>query len=341
MQILSGLESLKLLPRAAALSVGNYDGVHLGHQHIIRTMRQQVAGGQRPPGATDNPEAPASRKPEPAAIVVVTFEPHPLSVLRPDLAPPRLTPASLKREILAAAGVTHFLELEPTPEVLNVGAEQFWQRLRDEAQPAHLVEGPDFNFGRGAKGNVKLLAEWAGRSGVRFTVVEPLEVRLPGLHMVPVSSSLVRWLIAYGRVSDAEACLGRPYTLRGRVVEGYRRGSPLGFPTANLDCGEQIIPADGVYAGRAILNPLSPRERVVQPPGAGRYRAAVSIGSAPTFESARRQVEAYLLDFSGDLYGRTVDIELTGWVRDQYRFPSVEQLVERIKLDVEMVGVRV
>jgi riboflavin kinase/FMN adenylyltransferase len=233
----------------------------------------------------------------------------------------------MKRQLLRQAGVTHLLELEPTPEVLNVTAEQFWARLRDEARPAHLVEGPDFNFGKGARGNVSLLREWTRSSGVNFTVLEPFDVTLPGMHIVPVSSSLIRWLIASGRVRDAAACLGRPYMLRGRVVEGYRRGAQLGFPTANLDVGEQLIPADGIYAGRAQVDGRS-------------YRAAVSIGSAPTFEGARRQVEAYLLDFRGDLYGRTLDLELTGWVRDQMRFPSIERLAERIKMDVEMVSSR-
>src|SRR5688500_3980084 len=168
MQVLSGLEAFSALPARSAVSVGNFDGVHLGHQHIIRTLR---AG-------------------DPPAVAVVTFEPHPLSVLRPDLAPPRLTPAAMKRELLAEAGVTHLIELQPTPEVLGVTAEAFWERLRDEARPACLVEGPDFNFGKGAKGNVAKLREWTRGSGVELIVVEPLEVTLPGLQVVPVSSSV-------------------------------------------------------------------------------------------------------------------------------------------------------
>ena len=169
------------------------------------------------------------------------------------------------------------------------------------------------------------LREWAADSGVIFTVVEPLEVTLPGLHVVPVSSSLIRWLVAHGRVSDAAACLGRPYALQGRVVEGYRRGRTIGFPTANLDCGEQLVPADGVYAGRATVDGES-------------WRAAVSIGTSPTFAGARRQVEAYLIDFGGDLYGRRMDLALTAWVRDQMRFPDVERLVERMRQDVSLVA---
>jgi len=321
MQVLSGLDAFSALPARSAVSVGNFDGVHLGHQHIIRTLRAS----------------------DPSAVAAITFEPHPLSVLRPDLAPPRLTPVDMKRELLAEAGVTHLIELQPTPEVLGVTAEAFWERLRDEARPACLVEGPDFNFGKGAKGNVAKLREWTRGSGVELIVVEPLEVTLPGLQVVPVSSSLARWLVAQGRVADAAACLGRPYTLAGTVVEGYRRGRTIGFPTANLEVVEQLVPSDGVYGGWARVNPLSPRERVAaQPPGEGapphRYRAAISIGTAPTFEGARRQVEAYLLDFSGDLYGRRLTLELTEWVRDQMRFPSTERLIERMHADVALLA---
>ena len=305
MQVLSGLESFGDLPNGAALSVGNFDGVHLGHRRIIDAMR-----GFAPP-----------------AVVVVTFEPHPLSVLRPELLPPRLTPPGLKHELLRNAGVTHLVELRPTPDVLNVSADDFWRMLRDRARPCHLVEGPDFTYGKGAAGNVETLRAGALDSGVDFRVVEPLQVTLPGLQVVGVSSSLIRWLIVKGRARDAAACLGRPYALRGVVVEGYRRGRTLGFPTANVDVGEQLIPADGVYASVAVVE--------------GReYAAALSVGTAPTFTNARRQVEAHLLDFSGDLYGKTVDVKLVSWVRDQLKFPGVESLVERMRRDVELVALR-
>ena len=305
MQVLSGLDSLGHVPDAAALSVGNFDGVHLGHRRIIDTMRGLNA----------------------SAVVVVTFEPHPLSVLRPELMPPRLTPPGLKHELLKAAGVTHLVELRPTPETLGVSAEDFWQMLRDDARPAHLVEGPDFTYGKGAAGNVDTLRARAADSGVSLRVVEPLQVTLPGHQIVSASSSLVRWMLVKGRVKDAAALLGRPYALRGVVVHGYERGRTIGYPTANLDVGEQLIPADGVYASIAVVDGV---ERA----------AALSIGSAPTFVDARRQVEAFLLDFSGDLYGKTIDLRVTSWVRDQLRFPGVESLIERMKHDVQLVAAR-
>ena len=305
MKVLSGLDGFADLPAGSALSVGNFDGVHLGHRRIIDTLR-----GFDPP-----------------AVVVVTFEPHPLSVLRPELLPPRLTPPGLKHELLRGAGVTHLVELRPTPEVLNVSADDFWRLLRDDARPAHLVEGPDFTYGRGAAGTVRTLRAGALDSGVNFRVVEPVEVTLPGLQVVGVSSSLIRWMIVKGRVRDAAACLGRDYTLRGVVVHGYERGRTIGFPTANVDVGEQLIPADGVYASFAVVDGVE-------------HAAALSIGTAPTFANARRQVEAYLLDFDGDLYGKLVDVRLVSWVRDQTKFPGVGSLVERMRYDCELIAER-
>lgn len=300
MHLLHGLEAFSKLPDGAALSVGNYDGVHLGHRRIIDTLRSV----------------------DPSAVVVVTFEPHPLSVLKPELAPPRLSPQAVKHGLLEEAGVTHLIELEPTDAVLGVSAEDFWKLLRDEARPSHLIEGPDFSFGREARGNVRKLQEWAAGTPVEVRVVEPLQVTLPGLHVVPVSSSLVRWLITKGRMQDVIACLGRPYTLQGTVVAGDRRGRELGYPTANLET-HQLVPAHGVYAGVARC-------------GGQLHRAAISIGTAPHFGGLRRQVEAFLLDFEGDLYGRTLDLELTRWIRDMMKFPNLEALLRRMERDVRI-----
>ena len=303
MRVTSGLDALADLPQGAAISVGNFDGVHLGHRQIIETMR-----GFDPP-----------------AVAVVTFEPHPLSVLRPELLPPRLTPTGLKHELLKRAGVTHLIELRPTPEVLGVTAEAFEDRLR-HARPAHVVEGRDFTYGKAAAGSVQTLRQRLG-DGIGVHVVDPVEVTLPGFQVVTVSSSLARWLVVKGRVRDAAATLGRAYTLRGVVVEGYRRGRTIGFPTANLDVGEQLIPADGVYAATAVVD-------------GAENPTALSIGTAPTFADAKRQVEAHLIDFSGDLYGKTLDVRVTSWVRDQTKFPGVDALIARLRRDVDLVAAR-
>ncbi len=301
MHVLHGLAALHNLPPANALSVGNFDGVHRGHRKIIDFLKR----------AADS-------------VVVVTFEPHPVSILRPDLAPPRLTPPGRKRELLEEVGVTHVVELPAEPAVLGLSAEAFWQTLRDAARPALWAEGHDFRFGKGAKGNVAKLREWAGDSGVRVEVVEPATVTLPGLHVVHASSSLARWLLAHGRVADAAAVLGRPYELAGEVVDGEKRGRTIGFPTANVRVTDHLVPADGVYAASATVDGTD-------------HAVALSIGTNPTFDGPARTVEAFLLDFDGDLYGQTLTLRLHRWQRGQIKYRGVDPLVEQLHRDVAAV----
>jgi riboflavin kinase/FMN adenylyltransferase len=301
MEIRHGLAGLRSLPPGAVLSVGNYDGIHLGHRWLLELLK---SAGSR--------------------VAVVTFEPHPLTVLRPEMAPPRLTPPAIKQALLEQAGVDDYVILPPAPEVLNLTAEAFWAILRDEVKPSRMIEGRSFNFGKGRGGNIDRLREWSAGSGIELDVIDAVTVALLDLTIVEVSSTLIRWLIAYGRVRDAAICLGRPYALRGKVIEGFHRGKELGVRTANLQCEEQLIPADGVYAGRCTI--------------AGQtYAAAVSIGNLPTFEEHRHQIEAHLIGFEGDIYGKTIEVELLDWVREQHRFADVAALKRQIALDVEWV----
>jgi riboflavin kinase/FMN adenylyltransferase len=314
MQIRHGLPGLRSLPPAAVLSIGNYDGIHLGHRRLLElaaTMRAKSGG----------------------RLAVVTFEPHPLTVLKPELAPPRLTPPAIKQALLQAAGVDDYVILPPAPEVLNLTAEQFWQILRDEVRPRHLIEGSSFNFGKGRGGNIDRLREWTsggGASHIELDVVDPVSAVLLDLSVVPVSSSLIRWLLAHGRVRDAAICLGRAYAIRGKVIQGFGRGRQLGIPTANLQCDDQLIPADGVYAARCSIDGVP-------------FAAAVSIGSLPTFEQRQFQVEAHLIDFTpagsnqGELYDKTIEIELTDWVREQRKFAGVAELMEQIARDLSFI----
>jgi riboflavin kinase/FMN adenylyltransferase len=288
------------------MSIGNFDGIHIGHRKLLEmanAMRAQSASG---------------------LVAIVTFEPHPLTVLRPELAPPRLTPPHTKQALLEAAGVDDYVILPPAPEVLNLTAEDFWAILRDAARPAHLIEGNTFNFGKGRGGNIDRLREWSAHSNIKLDMVAPVDAVLRDLTIVPVSSSLIRWLVAHGRVRDAAICLGRPYTLHGEVVRGFGRGRQLGVPTANLHCDDQLIPADGVYAGRCTIDGKA-------------YAAAVSIGSLPTFEERKFQVEAHLIGFDGDLYGRAIDVQLLDWLREQWKFDGVEALKRQIARDIEDV----
>jgi riboflavin kinase / FMN adenylyltransferase len=305
MQVIEGLDGLRRLAPGAVMSIGNFDGFHLGHRHILETAKRLRAGH------------PAAR------IAVVTFEPHPLTVLRPAAAPARLSPLALKRSLLESAGVEDLIILPPGRQVLDLTAEQFWAILRDDTRPAHLIEGPDFSFGKDRAGTIARLREWCAGTAVQLQVIDPVRVALLDLQVVPVSSSLIRWLIRHGRARDAAICLGRPYALQGHVVEGYRRGRTIGVPTANLDTLDQLLPADGVYAGRCEID-------------GDTYAAAVSIGIAPTFGESRRQVEAHLIGFEGDLYGRTIQLELIDWTRDQMRFIGVDALKSQLSRDISI-----
>ena len=310
MTILEGLDSLRQLPAGSVLSVGNFDGVHRGHAEILSRARALHA---QTPGAK---------------TAVVTFEPHPLTVLRPELAPPRLSTPAFKRALIAAAGADVLVVLPPAREVLDLTAEAFWAILRDEVRPTHMVEGESFNFGKDRGGTVARLREWAAASDVKLHVVPPVAVPLLDMQLAPVSSSLIRWLLANGRVRDAGICLARAFALEGEVVRGYQRGRTIGVPTANLDCGNLLVPMDGVYAGRCDLDGRT-------------YAAALSIGTMPTLgEGLRRQVEAHLLGFDGDLYGRTIRVEMVDWVRGQRKFNGIDALKAQMARDLDYCAER-
>lgn len=306
---LDGLDGLRSLPPGAVLSIGNFDGVHRGHHQILKTASQLKAACGAP------------------ASAIVTFEPHPLTVLRPHLAPARLTPPGRKRQLLESAGVDALVILPPSRQVLDLTAEQFWQIIRDQVRPAHLIEGSSFNFGKNRGGTIETLRRWAASSAVQLHVIDPVVVPLLDLSLVPVSSSLIRWLLAGGRVRDAAICLGRGYELEGEVIAGAQRGRQIGVPTANLRCADQLIPADGVYAGRCELDGTV-------------YSAAISIGTNPTFGENPRTVEAHLLDFTADLYGRSLRLDFIDWQREQEVFKSIEALKAQIARDLNQTRAR-
>lgn len=302
MRVLHGLEGLRQVGAGAVVSVGNFDGLHRGHQLILRTARELATA-------------------QGAAMVVVTFEPHPLTVLRPAEAPPRLTPPQVKQPLIAAAGADDLVVLPPRPDVLGLSANQFWEILHNELHVAHLVEGASFRFGKGAAGTIATLRKLCAESSVKLHIVDSVSLPLLDLHVAPVSSSLIRFLLSFGRVRDAAICLGRPYVIQGEVVKGMARGRTIGVPTANLHCAEQMIPADAVYAGRCMVDGRT-------------FSAAVNIGAAPTFDAQVRQIEAHLIGFDGDLYGRAIGVELLDWLRDQRKFAGVEALRAQLSLDI-------
>jgi len=297
-----------------AVTIGNFDGVHLGHAALVHRARDLVGARGR--------------------VVAVAFDPHPFTRLRPAAAPARLTGFTRRVELLMAAGADEVVRLEPTDELLATSPEAFMQSVRERHAPSWLVEGPDFHFGKGRAGGVLTLARLGRELGYATIVVDPVEVAL-GDHLVArASSSLVRWLVTQGRVRDAALVLGRPYELAGEVRRGDRRGRTIGFPTANLatDC---LLPADGVYAATATL------------PGGGVHRAAVNVGARPTFSGVERRTEVHLLDLGGSASVGTIDglpeydwpltIRLESWLRDQVRFESVHALSDQLARDVHRV----
>jgi riboflavin kinase/FMN adenylyltransferase len=297
----SGLQALRTLRPDSVLTLGNFDGVHLGHRALLQRARELAGTGRR--------------------VVAVTFDPHPAAVLKPDAAPLRLTPIDLRTRLLLSAGADEVLVLPPTPDLLSLEAEDFFALLRDDARVAHLVEGENFCFGRNRRGTIDRLTEWTASAGMGLTIVPPVSVALLDCSLVAVSSSLVRFLASTGRVRDAGICLGSPLRLVGRVVEGFRRGRTLGFPTANLDCSGNVVPGDGVYAARATLDSQI-------------YAAALNVGPLPTFSTTARQIEAHLIGFSGDLYGQTLELEVLDFLRDQRKFTGMAELQSQLHQDV-------
>jgi riboflavin kinase/FMN adenylyltransferase len=291
-------ETLSVPCRQGALTIGNFDGVHRGHQTLLAEVRRQA----------DRVSGPA---------VVLTFDPHPLQLLRPDSFPPVLTTNDERAALLHEHGADFVLILSTTPDLLQLRAGAFFdQVIRDQIQPRVVVPGFNFGFGRNREGNVDTLAEFCLRSGMAFVLVAPLE-----LGGKTVSSSRIRAALQAGDVRAATELLGRPYHLSGQVRPGQRRGNTIGFPTANLHDITTLIPADGVYAVRVPLG-----DKV--------WAGAANIGPNPTFGENARKVEVHLIGFAGDLYEATLTVEFLERLRDTRSFAGVEQLVEQLHRDV-------
>jgi riboflavin kinase/FMN adenylyltransferase len=286
-----------------AVTIGAYDGVHKGHRALLRDLcrRAEEAG---------------------LSTVVVTFDRHPASVVRPDSAPKQLTDLEQKLELLATCGVDRTVVITFDRERADESAEDFVKEvLVDDLGARLVVVGEDFHFGHGRKGNVALLSELGDRFG--FTVVG---IGLTGDGSDAVSSTRIRNLVATGQVEDAAQLLGRPHEVRGPVVRGDGRGgAELGFPTANVQVADDIaLPADGMYAGYFTRADGS------------EHPAAIYVGRRPTFyqPGASVLVEAYLLHFEGDLYGEAARVSFVSRLRDDMRFDSAEALIAQMQRDV-------
>lgn len=296
------LDEVPADPGRSVVVIGNFDGVHLGHQHVIGRARED-----------------ADRLG--ARLVAVTFDPHPIAVLRPEHAPQTLTDLDHRCRLLADAGADDVLVIPFSREIAAWSPEEFVRRvLVDRLQAQMVVVGANFRFGARAAGDVAFLAE----AGSRYDFGVD-GIALDGGPQV-WSSTYVRTCLAAGDVEGAAEALGRPYRVEGTVVRGDQRGRELGFPTANVPVGVLAVPADGVYAGR--LRVVGEQEWLP---------AAISIGTNPTFAGERaRRVEAYVLDRDDlDLYDRPVEITFVSRIRGMKRFDGVEELLAAMAQDVE------
>ncbi len=284
--------------RGGYLSLGNFDGVHRGHQVMLG---QLVAQARRLGGPA----------------VVMTFEPHPLALLAPERLPPKLTTLTEKARLLAELGIDCLIAYKTDTHLLQLTAEEFFRKvIRDEVAARGLIEGPNFCFGRGRKGTIETLKVMCDAAHLELKVCEMI-----AMDGQDVSSTTIRTALREGRIRDANSGLRRSYRLAGKVVSGARRGRTIGFPTANLDEVETLVPGNGVYAA-------------VSEVGGARYPAAVHIGPNPTFGENAQKIEIHLAGFSGDLYGQTLAIDFLDQVRGVQRFASVDELKTQLERDV-------
>ena len=304
-------------PPPCVISVGNFDGVHVGHAALVARARELAQAHNAP----DN---------TPVGVVILAFDPHPRSRLRPEEAPAPLTTFEQRAALLGQVGADAVHRLEPTDELLGLSPQAFVEWVAERFDPCCFVEGPDFHFGKGRAGNIDTLRELGEVRGFGVEIVPALATALVDHTVVTASSSIARWLLGHGRVRDVWNVLGRPHRLEGTVIRGDRRGRGLGFPTANLET-PNLLPCDGVYAALAHL------------PDGARRPAALSVGTKPQFGPHARAAEAFLLDTAAEPgkpnlpglpeYGWTLALDIVGWVRDQMRFDSVERLVEQMGRD--------
>jgi riboflavin kinase/FMN adenylyltransferase len=303
MKIYEGIEQYQPPAGGTVLSIGNFDGVHLGHRHLLDTAREKSRELSAP-------------------VVVVTFDPHPLAVIRPQHASICLTTCAEKVALLETCGVDATIILRSNRELLDKTAQEFLVSLVERCRPRAIVEGPTFNFGRGREGSIDTLRAWAGRLEFDLAVVDELRSReLTG--NPAINSSTIRNALCRGQLGEANLMLGRPYRLTGVVAAGQQRGATLGFPTANLTGIPQLLPGEAVYAGAAQLVDGS------------LHLAAVNIGPQPTFVQEQHCVEAHVIDYSGELRGQPLGLHLFAKLRAQVRFASADQLAAQLRHDVE------
>jgi riboflavin kinase/FMN adenylyltransferase len=289
----------KLSPQKdTVLTIGVFDGVHLGHRHLISKLKELA----REQGSLSG---------------VITFSQHPQEVLSPRNWLPSLNGLEQRTTLLKKEGADFVIPLSFTPELANLSPERFLKLLKENLKMKGLVVGPDFALGKNREGDIDTLRRLGKEMGFKVTVVPPMTI-----DGETVSSTAIRQALAEGDMEKVQKLLGRPFRLQGRVGGGDKRGKKLGFPTANIEVAPgQALPAGGVYACRAYISGKA-------------YSAMTNMGTRPTFGGGPQTIETYLLDYKGDLYGQELAIDIIERLRDEKKFDTPEQLKEQIAQDV-------
>lgn len=285
--------------REGALTIGNFDGVHLGHARLIERLielARQVGG----------------------PAVVFTFDPHPVRLLRPERAPWPLTWTDRKAQLLRQLGVDWIIAYPTDEALLALSDREFFQQIvRDKLAARAMVEGPNFFFGHNRTGNIDVLGKLTAAAGMRLEIVEPVVI-----DGAIVSSSRVRELISAGKVDEARRLLTQPYRIRGMVTHGAGRGARIGFATANLAGIDTLLPGVGVYGGQAIL-------------AGKRWPAAINVGANPTFGEQELKVEVHLIGFHGAIYGEPLEVDFLSRLRDVRPFAGIDELKQQLARDIQ------
>lgn len=301
MKIYQAIDEFPTPRRGCALSIGNFDGVHRGHQELLFTLRRLADEFA-------------------VSAVALTFEPHPLAILAPHRAPQRLVTLAERLELMRRARLDATLIVRSAPEFFSWTPDEFLSRIVKQFRPVAMVEGSRFHFGRNRAGTIDTLRSAGEQLGFAVRALET--VRCESLPDAPeISSSAIRDALRAGNVALAAAMLGRPHRIVGRVVAGDARGRSIGFPTANLADVEQMPPGIGVYAA------------IAQTESQGFFRAAVNVGPQPTFDQPTSRIEAHLLDFHGSLSGQWLGLHFVERLREPQKFGSVELLTAQLQRD--------
>lgn len=300
MKLIDGIENLKDKLPYPVLTIGNFDGVHLGHQAIFKMLIERA----REKNGTS---------------IVFTFVPHPLRVIAPERSPKLLTTYKDKLKLIQDSGIDVIICTNFTKEFANIPAENFvTEVLCKTLGVKEIFIGSNYLFGKGRRGSPELLKELGEKCGFEVTIVDEIKIS-----NTPLSSSGIRTLVAKGKVDEAAVLLGRLYSVEGIVVEGAKRGkSLLNVPTANLITANELLPKDGVYAVIAEID-------------GKKYGGATNIGYNPTFEEKKFSFETHILNFSGELLGKTIKIYFVKRIRDEMKFSSADALAAQMKKDIE------